>query len=278
MKKAVVAGLLMLAIGFVLWKMIAGEFFNPTDNLAAKINKENFTWLICPNCGKVFMVEETTKRGYCPYCKFEMMLTEDKKVLGRSVDGGEFIWFFSPACGKVFFAFETKEMGNCPYCGEPISLTAPPTKDLEEAPHPLVALTKTHSGKIILVALGLFIGSIAGIYVLLESRVVLSLNPIEGTLSEGAKIELSQRQAKKKKKLTLGDSASEDIVLKDPSLKDIHYILSFVRVGGKTHAYLRQRSNQPVWVNDKPQYNAHLKDHDKVRIGDVVFEVHTRDG
>jgi predicted component of type VI protein secretion system len=68
-----------------------------------------------------------------------------------------------------------------------------------------------------------------------------------------------------------------DIVLEAPSLKDIYCILSFVRVGGKTHAYLRHRSNEPVWINDKPQYNAQLKDHDKVRIGDVVFEVHTRD-
>lgn len=266
----------MLVIGFVLWQMIAGGFFEPAEKLAAQVDKENFTWLTCPSCGKLFMVEETTKRGYCPYCKFEMMLSEDKKVMGGSADEGEFIWFFSPNCGKLFFAFETKKMGKCPYCGEPISLTAPPTKDLEEDPHHLVALVKNHAGKLLVGALVLFAGSIAGIYVLLENRVVLSLNPIEGALSEDAKIELSQRQVKKKK-LTLSDSAAADIVLEAPSLKDIYCILSFVRVGGKTHAYLRHRSNEPVWVNDKPEYNAQLKDHDKVRIGDVVFEVHARD-
>jgi hypothetical protein len=122
----------------------------------------------------------------------------------------------------------------------------------------------------------LFIISIAGIYILLESRTILSLKPLEGATSPETRIELSKWKTRKKK-LTLGNTAEYDIVLTDPSLKDTRCELSFVRVGGKIRAYIRRGSNEPIWVNEKPEYNPRLNDRDKVRLGDVVFEVHSRD-
>ncbi|RJP64436.1 MAG: hypothetical protein C4532_19280 [Candidatus Abyssobacteria bacterium SURF_17] len=273
MKKAFVAGLLILAIGFVLWQLITRELSHPTDQMAVRIDKERMIWFACPSCNKMFMAEETTKKGYCPYCSFETILVGDKKVLGKSSEGSGFVWFFSPNCGKFFLAYETKQAGKCPYCGEVIDLTAPPTTDLQTEPAPVVALIQPHAKKLLAAAIALFIISIAGIYVLLESRVVLSLKPIAGAASEEASIALSRRQVKKKK-LTLGNAPDADIVVNDPALSNARCVLSFVRVGGKTHAYLRYTTNQPVWVNEKFQYNPHLKDHDKVKIGNIIFEVH----
>jgi len=108
----------MLVVGFLLWQLVAGEFFNPAEKLAVEADKENFDWFICSSCARLFMAEVTTRKGYCPYCKFQMMLvTEDKRVFGKSADESEFAWFFSPECGNVFFAYAIEEMGVCPYCG-----------------------------------------------------------------------------------------------------------------------------------------------------------------
>ena len=280
MIKAVVFGLLILLIGFVLWQLIVGEFFNPAEELAVAVNKENFDWFSCSSCGKLFMAEVTTRKGYCPYCKFQMMLvTEDKRVLAKSVNKSDFICFFSPKCGRVFFAYETKQMGICPYCAEPVDLTAPRTTVPEgpsSVPARLAAWTKANSGKLLLGSMGLFIVSVAVIYLLIENRTVLSLRSIEGAVSEEANIKLSKWQTRKKR-LTLGDTEDDDIVLPEPSLKDIHYVLSFVRVGGKTHAYLSRSPDQPILINEKKQYNPRLHDHDIIKLGDVVFEVNTKD-
>lgn len=275
MKKAFIAGVLILAIGFVLWQMISKELARPTDEVAARIEKERMTWFTCSSCRRMFMAEETTKKGYCPYCSFETMLVKDKKVVGKSVAQDGFVWFLSPNCGKLFLAYETKTTGKCPYCGEAIELTAPHTADLRVEPPRIVALIQPHAGKLFVAAIALFLVSTAGIYVLLQSRVVLSLEPIEGAVSEEAGITLSRRQVKKKK-LTLANSPDADIVVKDPALSNARCVLSFVRVGGKTHTYLRHTTNQPVWVNEKLQYNPQLKDNDKIRIGNIIFEVHTR--
>jgi DNA-directed RNA polymerase subunit RPC12/RpoP len=277
-KKAVIFSFLMLVTGFVLWQMIVGEFFNPAQELAVEVEKENFAWFSCSNCGALFMAEETTRKGYCPYCKFQMMLaTEDKKVLAKSPDKSEFTSFLSPECGKVFFANATGQMGNCPYCKESIDLTAPiATVASKESPDPLVAWANDHYGKLLLGAFVVLVFSVGGIYVLLENRIILSLNPIEKHVSEGTKIEFSKWRTRKKK-LTLGDAKGDDIILKNPSLKGVQCELSFVRVGGKTRAYLRHKSNHPILVNEKPQYNPRLKDHDKVRLGDLLFEVHARE-
>jgi DNA-directed RNA polymerase subunit RPC12/RpoP len=273
-KKAVVAGLLVLAVGFLLWRMIVGESYRPSEQLVAGIDREHFDWFTCPSCNRLFMAEATTRKGYCPYCNFQLMLvTEDKKLVGTSVNEREFIWFFSPKCGRVFFAYETGEAGVCPYCRESIVLTAPPSTDLEEAPLPAVAWLRDHSRWILAGSVGLFIASLAGIFVALERQIVLTLEPVEGTLWKEARIALSRRQTRGKK-LVVGDTADADIVLKNLLPGDVHYELSFVRVGGKTHSYLHHGSNRPIYVNGQPQYNPRLKDHDKVRIGEAVFEVH----
>ena len=276
MKKAVVFGLLMLAVGFVFWNTIDKEFFNPAEEIKIAADKEDLTWFFCSDCRKIFMAEETTKKGYCAYCGSAMMLiTEDNRGFSTSTNEDEFEWFFSPGCGKLFFARETREMGNCPYCGEPVDVTLTPECPTEEPPL-RVAMVKTHAGKILAVAIGLFVVSVSSIYLLLQKRVILTLEPVEGAPSEEARIELSRRQTKKKR-LTLGNSTDDDILLKDASLDDIHYLFSFVRVGGKTYAYLSRGKNKPIWINDKPEYNPKLKDRDKIKIGDIVFEVHTRD-
>lgn len=273
MKKAVVFGLLILVTGFFLWQMIIGVFFNPAEDLAAGIDKEDFDWFTCASCGRLFMAEVTTRKGYCPYCKFQMMLiTEDKRVFGRGAGESEFIWFFSPQCGKVFFAFATEQPGACPYCAEPLDLAAPFVAVAANGSNPL----RAYAGKLFWGSLGLFAISIAGIYILLENRTVLSLEPIEGAVSKETKIVLSKWQTRKKK-LTLGGAPDDDIVLNEPSLKDVRCVLSFVRVGGKTHAYLSRGSNKPILVNEKPEYNPRLHNHDKIKLGDVVFEVNTRD-
>ena len=276
MKKGVIFGLLLLAAGFILWRMIAGELSSPMARVAAGVKKENFTWFTCASCGKLFMAEGTTTKGYCPYCGFTMLLLPgEKKVFGTSVDESQFVTFFSPGCKKPFFAYQTKQVGKCPYCGESIDLTVPETIDLQESPPGLLVFAKAHAGNLLLIAVLTFGISIAGIYILLGNRVILSFEPIEAP-SEERKIEFSKRKIKKKQ-LTLGPSTSDDITISHPSLKDFHCTLSFVRVGKNTHAYLRRSSNLPVWVNDKPQYNAQLKNHDKIRLGDIVFEVHANE-
>ncbi|GAB4344911.1 MAG: hypothetical protein Kow0099_24730 [Candidatus Abyssubacteria bacterium] len=276
MKKAIIAGVLLLVMGFILWQMVAAEFFKPVEKVAAKVDKENFAWFSCPSCDRLFMAELTTRKGYCPYCGFQLMLiSEDKRILGTSVNEEEFIWFFSPRCGKLFFAFETGHSGTCPYCGEKVELTAPLVADLEEPSSRPMLFMKQHWETLATGSLVLFFASVACIYLLLQRQVVLSLRPVETMLDEGLKIDLSRRHTKRKR-LTLGESEDNDIVLKNPSLKDVQCIISFVKVGGKTHAYLRNRSNDPVCVNDKLTYNPQLKDSDKVRLGEIVFEVHTR--
>jgi len=277
MKKAVFFGFLLLVIGFVLWQIVAGEFFNPADKLVTKISKENFDWFKCPACGSLFMAEATTRKGYCPYCASQVMLVpEAGRVIGRSVDDSHFFPFFSPKCGNVFFAYETGESGKCPYCGETLALTAPKTIDLEEETPTLIAWTRANFGRVVMGVLGLFAISIAFIYVLMQSRTVLSLKPVQGTVSTATHIELSKWKARKKK-ITLGDTADNDIVLKDPSLKKTNCVLSFVRVGGKTHAYLSEGSNNPIWINEKLQYNPRLHNRDRVKLGNVVFEVKTKE-
>jgi DNA-directed RNA polymerase subunit RPC12/RpoP len=279
MKKALFFGILMIAVGFILWRMIASEFFNPAEELAAGVNRENFSWFTCSSCGKLFMAEVTTLKGRCPYCNTQMMLvTEDRRVMGRSVDESEFIWFFSPQCGKVFFAYNTGNLGTCPYCGESIELTAPLIADLKEesAAADLRVWAKAHASGLLFGALAVLVVSLTCIYLLLERRVMLSLEPVGNAVSENARIELSKRQIRKKQ-LTLGNEEDSDVILSDPSMKGHRYVLSFVRVGGKMHAYLHHGSNKPIKVNQKPEYNPRLKDSDEVTLGDVVFKVHTRD-
>lgn len=277
-KKAVIAGILMLVIGFVLWQMVAAEFFRPVEKMAAKVDKDNFAWFSCPDCGKLFMAELTTRKGHCPHCGFQLMLiSEDRRTLGTSVNEDEFIWFFSPKCGKLFFAFETGQSGTCPYCGEKVDLIAPLVADLEEPQSGALTFVKAHWEKLFGGSVALFFVSIAGIHLLLQRQVILSLRPVETALDQGLKIDVSRRQIKRKQ-LTLGESEDNDIVLRNPSLKDVHCILSFVNVGGKTHAYLRNRSNDPVCVNEKLAYNPQLNDSDKIRLGNLMFEVHKRGG
>ncbi len=278
MKKAVVFGLLLVGICFILWHIIAGEISTPVEDLAMKVDKENFEWFTCPSCGELFFAEATTRKGSCPYCGSQMMLvSEVERVIGRSVDESKFVCFFSPKCKKVFFAYETQETGKCPYCAEVLELIAPVTAvHDEESDSLLLAWTESNFGAFLTGIMGLFVASVAGIYVIMQSRTILSLKPVEGVVSEKTKIELSKWKTRKKK-ITLGDNPDNDIILKDPSLKDVHCILSFVRVGGKTHAYLRRTTNQPIWINEKPEYNARLHDHDKVKLGEVIFEVSTKE-
>jgi DNA-directed RNA polymerase subunit RPC12/RpoP len=160
--------------------MIATEFANPADELAVQRDTENFVWFVCSNCGQVFMAEATTKKGYCPYCQYEMMLeTESKRIPAKGSDESEFVWFFSPKCGNFFLADDTHQMGVCPYCGEPIDLTAPVSTDLEESPPPLVAWVRAHADVLFALAVGIFVVSITGFYLLRERQVMLSLNPID---------------------------------------------------------------------------------------------------
>ncbi len=274
MKKGLVCGLLLLLTGFILWRMIAGELSTPVSKVAAGVKKENFAGFSCPSCGKLFMAEVTTKKGRCPYCGFTMYLGEEEKVFGVSADESQFVPFFSPACKKLFFAYQTNEIGQCPYCGEPINLAVTSTVDLQEPPSGLLALVSAHAGTLILIALALFGISVASVYIMYENRVMLSLEPIAGSLSEMKRVELRRRQIKRRQ-LTLGASMNDDITISDPSLNGINYTLSFVQVGRNTHAYLRRSSNQPILVNDKPQYNANLKDRDKIQLGKVTYEVHS---
>lgn len=280
MKKALIFGLLMLLVGFFLWRLVAVELFNPAEKLTVGVDKENFAWFECSNCGNPFMAEATTRRGYCPYCNFQMMLvTEDKRVMGKSVDGDDFAWFFSHECGNVFYARETKKTGTCPYCAESVNLTAPRTtiaKGSVEAPSRLAAWTKDNYGILLMGTLVLFTISAACVCFLIESRTILSLRPVEGIVSQDSKIELSKWQTRKKR-LTLGNAQGDDIILTEPSLKGDQYILSFVRVGGKTRAYLSRDSDQPVLINEEKEYNPRLHNRDRIRLGDVVFEVSTRD-
>jgi len=89
-------------------------------------------------------------------------------------------------------------------------------------------------------------------------------------------IDLSKWRARKKQ-LTLGDGENDDIILNHPSLKGVRGVLSFVRVGGKTRAYLSRSSHEPILINEKREYNPRLRDHDKIQLGDILFEVSTRD-
>ncbi len=277
MKKPIIAGLLILLVGFFLWRMVASEFFNPSDNLAVQKDKENFEWFVCSNCSELYMAEATTRKGYCPYCGFQTMLVaEARRVLARSADESEFVWFFSPECGNVFFAHDTGQMGTCPYCDKAIDLTAPVSTDLDEPPTKVAAWAKARAKGLFAGALVVFAVSMSGFYILRERQIILSLNPIDESVSRDMKIELSRHQARKKK-LTLANSEDADIVLKNPSLKDLQFILSFVRVGGKTHSYLQHGLNETIQVNEKKEYNPRLKDHDKVHLGDVEYEVYARE-
>lgn len=277
MKKPVVFGLLILLIGFILWRMVDKELLNPSEGLSVQVDKENFEWFTCSSCRELFMAEATTRKGYCPYCDFQMMLvSETKRVFGNNADESGFIWFLSPNCGKLFLAYETGETGVCPYCNEAIALNVPPSIDLEESPTMLAAWTRAHAKGLLAGALGVFAFSMAGIFLLRERQIMLSLMPVDEADSHGRKIELSRHQARKKK-LTLAGNGEADVVLESPSPNDIHFILSFVRVGKKTHSYLRHGSNKAVEINEKLEYNPRLKDHDKVTLGDIVYEVYTRE-
>jgi hypothetical protein len=167
-------------------------------------------------------------------------------------------------------------MGRCAYCGEELDLTAPVTIDHSQQTPPMTAWNRPPFGGLLTGAVVLFVLSIAGIYILLERRIILSLNPTEGTVSKETRIELSQWKARKKK-LTLGNTPDSDILLKDSSLKDVHCVLSLVRVGGKTHAYLSGSANKPILINEKFKYNPRLHHQDKIKLGDKEFEVDTRD-
>ena len=257
--------------------MVASEFVNPSDNLAIQKDKENFEWFACSDCGELFMAEATTRKGYCPYCNFQMMLgVEAKRVLAKSADKSEFAWFFSPACGNVFFANDTGRMGTCPYCDEAIDLTAPVSTDLDEPPTKVAAWVRARAKGLLAGAAVVFVSSMAGFYILRERQLILSLTPIDKSASRDMKIELSRHQARKKK-LTLGNGEGADVVLKNPSLKDLQFILSFVRVGGKTHSYLQHGRNQTIQVNEEEEYNPRLKDHDRVKLGDVLYEIYVRE-
>lgn len=274
MKKGLIFGLLLLLIGFLFWAMVISQLTNPVEDVAAKMDKENFEWFTCPSCSKLFMAEATAKKGSCPYCGFTMMLgVEQKRVLATSVDKSQFASFLCPACNKLFFAYQTGETGNCPYCGEPILLAAPATVSPENALPAPVAFVKDYGGAILLAVVVLLALASAAIYLILQNRVILSLDPVGGALPDKQKIELLKRQIKKKH-LSLGASASDDIKINHPSLKNFKCTLSFVRVGGNTHTYLKRDVNEPILVNDKPEYSVQLKDRDRIKLGDIVFEVH----
>ena len=267
----------MLVVGFFLWRMVAAEFSDPSDTLAVRGDKENFEWFSCSHCSELFMAEATTKKGHCPYCQTQMMLeTESKRVFGQGADESEFVWYFSAECGNVFFALDTQGMGTCPYCSEPIELTAPVSTDLEQSPPQVIAWARTHARGLFATMLGVFAISMTGYYILREKQVMLSLRPVDEAVSNEMKIELTRHQLRKKE-LTLAGKEGADIVLRNPALRDLQLILSFVRVGGKTHSYLHPRSNRAIQVNEKPVFNPRLKDHDKVQLGDIVFEVYARE-
>jgi DNA-directed RNA polymerase subunit RPC12/RpoP len=274
MKKGLIFGLLLLLIGFLFWVMVISQLSNPVQDIAVKMDKENFEWFTCPSCAKLFMAEATAKKGSCPYCGFTMMLgVEQKRVLATSVDKSQFASFLCPACNKLFFAYKTGETGRCPYCGEPILLAAPATVSPEDTLPAALVFVKDYGGMIFLAMIVLGVLAAVGIYLMLQNRVILSLEPVGGALRDKQKIELLKRQIKKKH-LTLGASASDDIKINHPSLKNFKCTLSFVRVGGNTHAYLKRDVNEPIWVNNKPEYNVQLKNRDKIKLGDIVFEVH----
>lgn len=278
MKKAIVFGFLILIVGFFLWRMIDAESYNPSQSLAVDVDKENFEWFTCPGCDELFMAEVTTRKGYCPYCQLQIMLiTEAKRAFGRSTDKTEFVWLLSPDCGNVFFARDTGLMGICPYCREGILLVAPPTHDLEQPSTKIIAAVRQYSGGIFAGGILLFAFSITGLYFLRQRQVVISLKPVEEGISVEKEIRLSRRQIKNKK-LTLSGADDADIVVHSPSLKDVKYTISFVEIGGKTRAYLHQSKNQPIQVNEKPELNPRLNNNDKVRLGDVTFEVCSKEG
>ncbi len=277
--KAVILGALMLLVGFLLWRLIAAELVNPAKELAVAVDKEDFAWFACSSCGKTFMGQATTRKGYCPYCKFQMMLaTEDKRVLGEGTNDQDYAWFFSRECGNLFFARDTGRMGVCPYCAEPLDLTAPKTTVAMDSSRParVVAWTRANFRGLLAGALAIFVVSVGAIYFLIETRTILSLRPVEGAVSQGAGIEFSRWQSRKKT-ITIGNAQNNDVVLTEPSLGGVRYVVSFVRVGGKTRAYLSRSQNRPITINEESQYNPRLQDHDKVRLGNAVFEVSTRD-
>jgi DNA-directed RNA polymerase subunit RPC12/RpoP len=281
LKKALVLAFLMLLMGFALWRLVAGELSSPAEDIAKVMDEENFAWFDCSSCGNLFMAEATTRKGYCPYCKFQMMLvTEDKRVMGKRAGGDDFKWFFSHECGNIFFAHASERVGSCPYCAEPVDLSITETPVVANAgsvPLQLAAWTRAHSGKLVLGAFALIAVSIAGICLVIENRIVLSLNPIEGAVSQVARIELSKRQAKKKK-LTMGSLQGDDIFLAETLLHGARYVFSFVQVGGKIRAYLsRSQEDQPVLINEETQFNPRLRNHDRIKLGDVVFEVSNSD-
>ena len=277
MKKPIIFGLLILVVGFFLWRMVAVEFSDPSDTLAVRGDKENFKWFACLHCDELFMAEATTKKGHCPYCQTQMMLeTESKRIFGQGADESEFVWYLSAECGRVFFALDIKDMGTCPYCSEPIELTAPVSTDLEQPPPQLIVWARANARGLFATVLGVFAISMAGFYFVRERQIMLSLSPIDTAVSNEMKIELTRHQLRKKE-LTLAGKEGADIVLRNPSLKELQLILSFVRVGGKTHSYLHHKSNHAIQVNERPEYNPRLKDHDKVQLGDIVFEVFARE-
>ena len=138
-----------------------------------------------------------------------------------------------------------------------------------------MAWARANFGGLLAGAIGVFALSMTGLILLREKQIMLSLKPIGESASQDMAIELSRRQIRKKK-LTIAGSDTADVVLQNPSLKDIQVILSFVRVGGRTKTYLSHKSNKAVQINENTQHNPRLKDGDKIRLGDVTFEVHAR--
>ncbi len=64
--KASVLVLLAVLIGFVAWDISTRASVPDT-----RVDSSNFRWVTCPSCERMFYVENSQRRGWCPYDGFQ---------------------------------------------------------------------------------------------------------------------------------------------------------------------------------------------------------------
>ena len=62
MHKLLVVMLLGALIGLVVWDISARASTPKT-----RVDSQNFVWVGCPSCDRMFYVEKTQREGWCPY-------------------------------------------------------------------------------------------------------------------------------------------------------------------------------------------------------------------
>ena len=62
MHKMLVVILLGILIGLVAWDLSTRASVPET-----RVDSSNFKWIKCPSCERMFYVERTQRRGWCPY-------------------------------------------------------------------------------------------------------------------------------------------------------------------------------------------------------------------